>query len=283
MIVGGGLRVALEQASRWAAAGEPLLLLGPSGCGKRFMAEHVHALVGGGPLVHFAHERSAPQGLTAALREAVQAAGRGTLLITEIDLLGSAAQNILLRLCDPGIGPRLCVLARDDLHAALRKGRLREELYFRLHAAQADVPPLTRRIEEVTFHIHNELASSPLKVQPSLIERCVRLLWPGNFRELRAEVQAAAAAAQIEGGEEIAARHLRPRAGEEDAPEKRQVMLVSAEKLSDPDRVHEVLRAEAGNVRAAARTLGVHRNQLRRWLDRQGVDPRVSLDGPSEA
>jgi transcriptional regulator of acetoin/glycerol metabolism len=274
VIVGAGFGAVLQRVAARAAAGEALLLTGPTGAGKLLAARRFHELAGdGGPFVQVSHKRLTEDSPDAALREAVRVAGSGTLVVAGVDELGSAAQALLLPLCEPGARPRLCVLAREDLRAAVRAGRLREDLYFRLHAVLVEVWPLTRRVEEIGFHIHHELAASQLQAQPSLIEHCVRLPWPGNVRELRAEVRAAGAAAQLEGLVEVAARHLRAHVGEVEEPTRGKV-IVSAEKLADPERVQAALRAEGGNVRAAARALGVHRNQLRRWLTHHGVESK---------
>lgn len=287
LIVGATFGAVLQQVAARAAAGEALLLTGPTGAGKRLAARRFHELTGhadpAGPIVHVSHKRLTADSPDAALREAVRAAGDGTLLVDGIDELGAAAQALLLPLCEPGARPRLCVLAREDLRAATRAGRLREDLYFRLHAVLVEVPPLVRRVEEIGFHIHHELAAPGLQAQPSLIEHCVRLPWPGNVRELRAEVRAAGAAAQLEGQVEVAARHLRPRVGEVPEAPSRGKVIVSAEKLGDTARVQATLRAEGGNVRAAARALGVHRNQLRRWLSQHGVESPAAPDPEDDA
>jgi len=278
-IVGATFAAVLRQVTARAAAGEALLLAGPTGSGKLLAARRFHAQVGEGePFVQVSHKRLTADSPDAALREAVRVAGAGTLLVTGIEELGAAAQGLLLPLCEPGARPRLCVVTREDLRAAVRAGRLREDLYFRLHAVLVAVPPLIRRVEEIGFHIHHELMAVKLQAQPSLIEHCVRLPWPGNVRELRAEVRAASAAAQLEGLGEVAARHLRPHVGEVAEAPMRGKVIVSAERLADAAQVHATLRAEGGNVRAAARALGVHRNQLRRWLDQHGIAARPEGD-----
>lgn len=273
-IVGATLGAVLQQVSARAEAGEALLLAGPTGAGKLLAARRFHELAGASELVQVSHKRLTEDSPDAALREAVRAAGAGTLLVAGVEELGAAAQALLLPLCEPGARPRLCVVTREDLRAAVRAGRLREDLYFRLHAVLVEVPPLARRVEEIAFHIHAELAAAQLQAQPSLVEHCVRLPWPGNVRELRAEVRAAGAAAQLEGLTEVSARHLRPRVGEAPEAPARSKVIVSAERLADPERVQAALRAEGGNVRAAARALGVHRNQLRRWLTTHGIESR---------
>jgi transcriptional regulator of acetoin/glycerol metabolism len=87
-------------------------------------------------------------------------------------------------------------------------------------------------------------------------------------RELRAEVRRATAAALAQGSPRLTAADLVPEAGTRfEAP--------PSESASFPaDEVAEALAAERGNVLGAARRLNVHRNQIRRWLERYGVDAR---------
>jgi len=284
LIAGDAFAAALRAATRRAAAGEPLLVVGPTGAGKHRVARHYHqAARGERPLIPLAPRRLVEDSAVAAVREAVRAAGDGTLLLSGVEDLGAAAQALLLPLCEPGARPGLCVLARDDLRPQVQRGRLREDLYFRLRAVMTDVPALAHRVEEVAFHVAQVLAAAGTRAQPSLVERCVRRPWPGNVRELRAELEVAAAAARQEGLDDVAARHLRAGAGELADPAARGPSIVSAERLGDPEHVRAVLLAEGGNVRAAARALGVHRNQLRRWIERAGIDPREpgrAADGP---
>ena len=276
VIAGASLREVLRQITERATAGEPLLLVGPTGSGKHLLARRFHELASAGaPLVNGSHQRIIDDSVEAALRKAVRAAGAGTLLIVGVDELGAAAQDLLIDLCEPQSRPRLCVTAREDLRVPLRRNRLRKDLFFRLHASEVKVPSLAHRLEEQAFHIHQELATQRLQALPTLVERCVRMPWPGNVRELRAEVRVAGVAALQEGLSEVAGRHLRAGAGEAEKPSDADPVSISAERLGDPAHVLAALRTAGGNVRATARALKVHRNQLSRWLDQRALDPRA--------
>jgi transcriptional regulator of acetoin/glycerol metabolism len=120
--------------------------------------------------------------------------------------------------------------------------------------------------------------SPELAVHVSLVEACLLRPWPGNVRELLTEVQNAAQAARADGGGRVDARHLAETAGsafaasrgEEGPPPSTPAPGAPA----PPTRVRlvAVLRRAEGNVSAAARELGVHRTQLRRWMERHGLD-----------
>ncbi len=105
--------------------------------------------------------------------------------------------------------------------------------------------------------------------------------WPGNVRELLAEAGNAAHAAVAAGAAAVDVRHLHARAGAtigEDPSRSSSTPPSTARRPSSSQtrqRIVTVLEQSEGNVSAAARELGVHRNQLRRWLDRFGIDPRT--------
>ena len=158
------------------------------------------------------------------------------------------------------------------------------------------LPALRDRPEEIPALIAHELATV---YQPaptahvSLVEHCLLRPWPGNVRELRAEIRNAAQAARAEGSR-VMLHHLAatagsafgpagdsraaPREGPADAPRKHVTR-------SDADwrpRIEEALRANAGNIAAAARALGLHRTQLRRIMDRLGIAPAGNDDDTAD-
>jgi transcriptional regulator with GAF, ATPase, and Fis domain len=101
-------------------------------------------------------------------------------------------------------------------------------------------------------------------------------------RELLAEARSAAQAAHAAGGARIELKHLSLTAGSafamspEPATATKQPEPPSASPPLPPTRARlvGVLKRAEGNASAAARELGVHRTQLRRWMERHGIDPR---------
>jgi transcriptional regulator of acetoin/glycerol metabolism len=169
---------------------------------------------------------------------------------------------------------RVCAATWRNLRQEVAAGRFREDLYFRIGQPEIRLPPLRERIEEIPWHVQAVLETSGiprlLEVTASFIEACALRHWPGNVRELRAEVRRSAAAAGARDAKVLGADALDQAAG----------TLIATELTSEPrsefpeDEVATALAAEAGNVLAAARRLGVHRNKVRRWLERHGVDPQ---------
>lgn len=106
--------------------------------------------------------------------------------------------------------------------------------------------------------------------------------WPGNIRELLAEVRDAAYEAQSLGKSVVKAAHLAEDAGlEHISPESSSQSGARASVLPAQNEIEKALRESEGRVATAARALGIHRNQLRRWLEKNEVDPKHF--GPSSS
>jgi transcriptional regulator of acetoin/glycerol metabolism len=125
-----------------------------------------------------------------------------------------------------------------------------------------------------------------LQLHASLVEACLLRPWPGNVRELMAEVRSAAQAAVAAGASRVEAKHLSPSAGEHfSAPGDLEPSVTRESSPGLPRlppsraRLASVLKRCEGNISAAARELGVHRTQLRRWMERHGLDARASRPG----
>jgi len=302
--VGGpALRQALEtiRITREVGMVQSFLITGESGTGKELAAQTFHAC---GPKPNapftavncatipkelaerllFGSRRGAFSGATDAPGH-VHAAHGGTLFLDEIAELSPEVQSKLLRMLETREVLRLgatqyekvdvsvCAATWRDLRSEVRTGRFREDLYFRIGQAEVRLPPLRERIEEIPWHIQQVLdecgGEKKLAATSAFVEACMLRAWPGNIRELRSEVRRAAAAAVSAGSDVLIAEDLAKTAGrpigESHAP-------ASSAKFPS-DEYAAALAAEAGNIVAAARRLGVHRNRVRRWLERHNVDP----------
>ena len=304
-VVGGPLlRAALESIARTCRVGmvSSLLITGESGTGKEIAARTFHAL-GPKPNAPFAAvncaaipkelaerllfgaQRGAFSGATDAQGH-VQAANGGTLFLDEIAELAPDVQSKLLRMLETRevlrlgatryepVDVRVCAATLRNLREEVGAGRFRQDLYFRIAQGEVSLPPLRRRIEEIPWHVQQILdecgKESPLAATAAFVEACALRRWPGNVRELRAEVRRAAAAAAGAGSNTLSADDLGTTAGKAmiSAPPP-----PSSARFPD-DEFAAALTAEQGNVVNAARRLGVHRNKVRRWLERHEVEAR---------
>jgi DNA-binding NtrC family response regulator len=226
------------------------------------------------------------------------AADGGTLFLDEVAELPLEVQAKLLRAIEAhevvplgAAKPRkvdvaVCSATHVDLRARVGDKRFREDLYFRLARPAVALPPLRERREELPFIIDAALArmSPPRSAHLSLVVEALLRPWPGNLRELMQEVTAAARAPDLDHGR-VEARHLAERAGLPFAAAPASPSLptptpatpstpLTPAPTADRAAIVAALERTHGNVSGAARALGVHRTQLRRWLARFAVDPR---------
>jgi hypothetical protein len=300
--VGGpSLRRALEAVALTQSVGMvcSLMIAGESGTGKEIAAKAFH-LAGGSPNAPFSavncatipkdlaerllfgSRRGAFSGATDAAGY-VQAAHGGTLFLDEVAELPPDVQSKLLRMLEmrevlrlgatsyEQVDVRVCAASWRSLREEVGAGRFREDLYFRIGQPEVRLPPLRERREEVPWHIQQVLDECSrdrrLSATVGFVEACALREWPGNVRELRAEVRRAAAAAVGHGSDLLTVDDLSSTAGE---PISRTEGPMSGIRFPD-DEVAAALAAEGGNVAGAARRLGVHRNKVRRWLERHSV------------
>jgi len=258
----------------------------------------------------FGSRRGAYSGATDAVGY-VQAADGGTLFLDEVGELPAEVQSKLLRMLETrevlrlgatvpeAVEVRVCAATLRDLRAEVSAGRFREDLYFRIGQPEIRLPPLRERAEEVPWHIQQVLdacareGGRDLRAGASFVEACMLRHWPGNVRELRSEVRRAAATVVAHGETQLNADDLSPTAGTplggsaapssaapSPAAPSSAAPGAAASSATGPsalpeDEVALALAESGGNVASAARQLGVHRNKVRRWLDRHRVEARL--------
>lgn len=314
-IVGAILDETRDAIARAARHGECLLLQGESGSGKEHAARAFHAASpnASGPFVAvncaaipeglaerllFGAKKGAYSGATSDADGWVQAADGGTLFLDEIGELELSIQAKLLRVLESRevmpVGAskgrpvrfHLVAATHRDLRAAVGDGKFRGDLFFRIGRPTVLLPPLRERVDELPYLIQRAVAAvdASLEVTPSLVEACVLREWPGNVRELLAEVTSAAVAAVSAGRRAVSASDLAAHAGlaitGRGAEHERHAADAAPKMLPDDATVAETLAAHGGNVSATARALGVHRTQLRRWMERHA--PRQAVDSSDE-
>jgi len=303
LVAGPSLQMVLEAVSLSRSTGmlSTLLLTGESGTGKEIAARTFHAAAGkpDAPFTAvncatipkelaerllFGSRRGAYSGATDAPGY-VQAANGGTLFLDEVGELSADVQSKLLRMLEMREVLRLgatvaepvqlgvCAATLRDLRLEVGTGRFREDLYFRIGQPEIRLPALRERIEEVPWHIqqvldsHGRDAARTPSASAGFVEACALRHWPGNVRELRGEVRRAAATALVIESNELSASDLSPTAGA--ALDRSSAVRLPA---FPEDEFAAALTSTEGNVAGAARQLGVHRNKVRRWLERHRLD-----------
>jgi DNA-binding NtrC family response regulator len=156
----------------------------------------------------FGYEKGAFTGADTAKPGLIELANTGTVFLDEITTLNPGLQSKLLRVLQEHsvqrlggrsakkIDFRLITATNDDLEDCVRKGRFREDLYFRINVVPIVVPPLREREGDVALLVDHFLriycaaAKKPLKIlNPDVLEILEDYPWPGNVRELENIVQ----------------------------------------------------------------------------------------------
>jgi len=206
-----------KTAARVAASEATVLITGESGTGKEMVARAIHAASArsGGPFVAidcgaiaegvleselFGHARGAFTGAQAPRRGLFEEADRGTLFLDEIGDVGQALQARLLRSLQEGeirrvgtnepiaVDVRVVAATNKDLTAAVKEGRFREDLFYRLNVVGIRIPPLRERREDIPLLADHFAAKhgrgEGAAITPAARDLLVAYAWPGNVREL---------------------------------------------------------------------------------------------------
>jgi transcriptional regulator with AAA-type ATPase domain/tetratricopeptide (TPR) repeat protein len=301
----------LERQAAGARRLPPILILGETGTGKGLLASAIHRAGprATGPFIDvncaaipetlleaelFGFERGAFTDARQAKVGLFQAANRGTLFLDEVGLLPEGPQAKLLKVLEERTVRRLggtrseavdlwlIAATSEDLPAAVRARRFREDLYHRLAVVTLRLPPLRERgvdILSLAEHFLRracEVYGLPSKTMTGEArEMMLAHRWPGNVRELAnamervallsegAAVTPAMLGLRLPGG--LAAM------GRGAVEERRVAKATDAE--MERERLLTALRAAKWNISRVAVQLGVPRNTLRYRMDKHGLGP----------
>ena len=221
------LRALKGELARLASSRATVIVTGESGSGKEVVARTLHQLSErrAGPFVAFncaaiphelfegelfGYRRGAFTGATENHPGVIRSASGGTLFMDEIGELPLELQAKLLRFLDRNevlplgerrpirVDARVVAATHRDLVELVRRGRFREDLYYRLQVVPLRVPPLRERPEDIValarhFVIDLTPKGTPPTLAPDALARLTQHRWPGNVRELRNVIERALA------------------------------------------------------------------------------------------
>lgn len=215
-------------AARVADSRAGVLIEGETGTGKEYLARAIHYMSGrrDGPFVAvncgaipealleselFGHEKGAFTSATSAKKGIFELADGGTLLLDEVGELSPGAQVKLLRFLQErsltrlgGLKPvevdvRVIAATNRDLSAAMREGKFREDLYYRLAVVPLFLPPLRQRPCDIPLYARHFLTEARRDMEggsrdltDDALAALRRHSWPGNLRELHNVISRAA-------------------------------------------------------------------------------------------
>ncbi len=307
------MRELFADLERIAATDVTLLIEGETGTGKDLVAESLHraSARSAGPFVVldcssvspalveselFGHERGAFTGAAQAHAGVFEQADGGTLFLDEIGELPRDLQPKLLRALEKrqvrrvggtrvvSFDVRVVAATNRHLRTEVARDQFRQDLYFRLAAAQVSVPPLRDRMEDLPLLVGHFLAlerppRSPGDLGREVWELLQAYRWPGNVRELRNALQRllvtpdralrdlSEARAVAPGGTPVATGA--PRDAAPEVPSLR-VARREASDAFERDYLNAVLAAAGGNVTRAAALADVSRQNIQKLLKKHG-------------
>ncbi|MFZ5572631.1 MAG: sigma-54-dependent transcriptional regulator [Thermodesulfobacteriota bacterium] len=296
---------ALKEAELQAQSDAPILITGESGTGKDLLARAIHAasprskfpftpinmasLTGSiFDAEFYGHTKGAFTGAEKERTGYLEQTNGGTLFLDEIGSLPVEFQGKLLRTLQDGefmklgtstprkVNIRFIAATNSDLEMMLMKKTFRKDLYYRLRGGWIHLPPLKERKEDIPLLIQKFLDEFAGPGGGGLEEKAMDLLmnhdYPGNIRELRNVIRAAASLSQ---GKPIAAESLYAYLGIRKArsipvhPSGNEPILPLME--MEKQYILKVYGQTGSNKSETARILGIGINTLRRKLESYGL------------
>jgi DNA-binding NtrC family response regulator len=202
-----------------------VLIEGESGTGKEIVARSIHLQSGRRerPFISvncaalaeqlleaelFGHVKGAFTGAVAHKPGRFHLADGGTLVLDEIGDLSPKGQGDLLRVLEDGafrmvggsdlirVNVRVIAATNKQLQAAVREGKFREDLFYRLQIVPIAMPPLRERAEDIPLlierffdHFLAKHKRRRKRMSPDALQLCQRFPWPGNVRQLRNTIE----------------------------------------------------------------------------------------------
>jgi DNA-binding NtrC family response regulator len=308
-LVGGEspkMGLAIEIAKKAAASKSTVLLLGESGTGKEVFARAIHAwserksepfiainCVGlSKDLLEselFGHEKGAFTGAHQLKKGKMEQANGGTVFLDEVGDISAELQTKLLRFLQERefervggtqaipVDVRVVAATNRDLPGAIKDGRFREDLYYRLNVIPISLPPLRERSEDIpglTKYFLRRFAAETKKVFTGIANKAEASLlayqWPGNVRELGNVIERAVVLGE---GPELTVEDLPPRiAGGDLANAADEYSYRHAVDAARADVIKRALAHTNGNRAAAARILGMHKTHLLNLIKSLGIE-----------
>jgi DNA-binding NtrC family response regulator len=302
MVVGQSVQInrALETAKKAAASRSTVLLLGESGTGKEIFARAIHNWSDrkDKPFVAincvglskelleselFGHEKGSFTGALQLKKGKMELAHGGTVFLDEVGDVSTELQTKLLRFLQErefervggtkpiSVDVRIIAATNGDLSSAVREGKFREDLYYRLNVVLLILPPLRDRKEDIPGLADYFLKRSALETKKNFtaiddeaLKKLIAYPWPGNVRELANVIESAVVLGQ---GPDLTPRDL-PAKVVSTVPKVVPNGFSYHGAIDDYRRelIARTLTHTEGNRAAAAKILGLQRTYLSRLI-----------------
>ncbi len=303
------MKAVLKTVDQIAPSSSTVLIEGESGTGKELIAHRIHEssprrnfpfiAVHCGALTEtllaselFGHERGAFTGAVEKKVGRFERAHQGTLFLDEVGEISPEMQVKLLRVLQEGefervggakiirVNVRLVAATNKNLIEEVRKGRFRDDLYYRINVIYLKVPPLRERKEDIPPLVHTFIKQFALsngkkitKIEDDALQALMQYDWPGNVRELKNIMERMI----VLSSEDKLPLSLVPediRTLQNPSPASLPPASPSkAQNLEDVERafIRQALAESRGNKSLAAKRIGISRRTLYRKIREYGL------------
>jgi two-component system NtrC family response regulator len=295
----------LETAGRVASSDASVLITGESGTGKELLARGIHysSPRANGPFVAvncaaipetlieselFGHVKGAFTGAIRDKEGKFELADGGTLFLDEIGELRVDLQSKILRALQEKtvdrvggsrpvpVDARVIAATNRDIERAVKDGKFREDIYYRLSVITLHMPPLRERKEDIPILAEHFLKkynkSEPVTLSPDTLEALKAYGWPGNVRELENVIQRASV---LRRGNEITRAELPDKLTKEERGVEDIILNLPEEGISleelEKSLIIKALEKHKGNQTRAAEYLGITRPTLIYRMEKYGL------------
>ena len=284
------MKPAYDLAKKVAATDKTVLIQGETGTGKDVMARQIHrqSRRRDGPFIIldcglltqnlaeselYGHRKGAFSGASERKLGLVEKSHNGTLFLDEIGNIDSELQKKFLRFLETRrfrrvgeiqesqVDTRIILATNMNLQEALKKGDLREDLFYRMDVIQICLPPLRDRREDIECLAQHFLQTDALEIGPKKISaEALKILaeypWPGNVRELKSVINKASILAESD--------TIMPHDLPSNLAINKTVRRPGSRTLKDIEKEHiiNVLEETGGNQNKASEILGINRKTL---------------------
>jgi DNA-binding NtrC family response regulator len=307
------MRRAFEMADRVASTDSTVLILGESGTGKDLLAQEIHARSprNGRPYVAvncaalpetlieselFGYERGAFTGAAQQKKGRFEQATGGTLFLDEIGDMNPITQSKVLRALENRtierlggtqsipVDVRVISATHRNLPLAIRDGKFREDLFYRLRVVTIELPPLRTHKEDIAplaqafLQIHGARLSRSGRLTKEALATLERYDWPGNVRELKNAIERAMVLSR---GEEVGVNDLPeevikgtpilPKSGDGTDLGLSEADFREAKRKFEVAYLRRQLATHHWNISRTAATIGLHRQSLQERLRELGI------------
>ena len=300
------LKCAMQIAARAAKSDATVLLYGESGTGKELFAKLVweesersgrkFLPVHSGAIepsllasALFGHEKGAFTGADRQKKGLFEEVDGGTIFLDEIGEINAETQVKLLRVLQEGefmrvggtepikVDVRVICATNRDLKQAVKEGKFREDLYYRLNVIQIQLPPLRERpgdVEDLVNHYVRHLGGPSKTMSDDAMSALEKYDWPGNVRELRNVIERMVVLSERDelGVGDLPAE-IRDFRSDHVAPQSESDAAARPKTLEEMERrlVEDSLAKSGGNKKAAADMMGISRSSLYEKLRKYGI------------